>query len=357
MSDDEIQFEVAGGVGRIVLNRPKAFNALTLDQIRAMEPALDAWAKDDSVQVVIIEGAGDKAFCAGGDIRVLYDAGCAGDRAGVQAFFTEEYHLNRQIKTFPKPYVALIDGFTMGGGVGISIHGSHRVTSERTVFAMPETGIGMFPDVGGTWFLSRLPGKIGLYLGLTGARLKAADCYYTGLSTHHIPAERHNDLLKALGSSKEGLKTSEEAQAAVTIILDMFHEDPGTAPLEARRELIDHCFSGSSVEDILSRLAAEGSEWSLQTAETIRSKSPLAQKIAFRQMQVGPSLDFDRCMQTEYRLAMRVAGTGDFLEGVRAAIIEKDNAPKWQPATLAEISQESVDALFGPLPEGDLQFA
>lgn len=356
MSDDEILFEVTGGLGRIMLNRPKAFNALTLDQIRAMEPALAAWAKDDSVQLVVIEGAGEKAFCAGGDIRDLYDAGKAGNREVVRSFFTEEYHLNRQIKTFPKPYIALIDGFTMGGGVGISIHGSHRITTERTVFSMPETGIGMFPDVGGTWFLSRLPGRIGVYLGLTGARLKAADCYYTGLSTHHIPSERHDDLFQALTSGKGSLGSSDEAQAAVTIILDMFHEDPGVAPLQSQRELIDHCFAGTSVEDILRRLDAEGSEWSQKTAESIRSKSPLAQKIAFRQMQVGPSLDFDRCMQTEYRLAMRVAGTGDFLEGVRAAIIEKDNAPKWNPASLDAIPQSDVDALFGPLPDGDIQF-
>lgn len=354
--DQEIILSVADGVGRILLNRPKALNALTLDKIREMDSALRAWATDDAVHCVIIEGAGDKAFCAGGDIRKLYEAGKTGDTAFLASFFGEEYRLNRLIKTYPKPFVALMDGITMGGGVGVSVHGSHRVCSERTVFAMPETGIGLLPDVGGTYFLPRLPGAIGMYLALTGARMKAADCLYTGVATHFVPHERHKELIAALCEAERTATTPEDMQTAVTCVLDMFYEEPGAAGLATHRETIDRCFSAASVEEIFANLQADGGEWAEKTLEILRSKSPTALRVAFRQMQVGAQLDFDRCMQTEFRLSQRLATTHDFMEGVRAVIIDKDNAPRWNPSRLEDVEQSAVDALFAPLPGGDLTF-
>lgn len=352
----EVLFTVEAGVGRILLNRPKALNALTLDKIREMTATLKAWAQDDAVHCVVVEGAGEKAFCAGGDIRRLWEANRDQDESYIQAFFGDEYQLNRLIKVYEKPYVALMDGITMGGGVGVSVHGSHRVATERTLFAMPESGIGLVPDVGGTYFLPRLPGKIGMYMGLTGARLKAADCYYTGLATHYIPTARRDDLLQALAEAESDTKTPEEMQTAVTCVLDMFHEDPGSAPLERQQEQIDRCFGGASVEEIIGALKSDGSEWALKQLQILESKAPTATKAAFQQIQIGLQLDFDRCMQTEYRLSTRLAHTGDFAEGVRAIIVDKDNAPKWQPATVSDVEQETVDGLFAPLPDGDIQF-
>lgn len=357
LQEDDIIFSVTAGVGSILLNRPKALNALTLDKIEKMTPVLRDWAADDSVRCVVIQGAGDKAFCAGGDIRALYDAAKAGNRALLETFFAEEYRLNRLIKTFPKPYVAVIDGIAMGGGVGVSIHGSHRVVTERTLFAMPETGIGMYPDVGGTYFLPRLPGRIGHYMALTGARLRAADCLYTGIATHYVPSTRLPDLLRALGAAETEALSLDDMQSAVTCVLDMFHEDPGPAPLEKTRAEIDRCFDAGSVEEVITKLKAEGTEWSEAILNSLQAKAPTALKVAKRQMQVGAMIDFDRCMQIEYRLARRFAGGPDFLEGVRAVIIDKDMSPKWTPAELSAVDQATVDALFGPLPDGDLTFS
>lgn len=354
--EPEVQFTVDAGVGRILLNRPKALNALTLDKIREMTARLQAWAEDDAVHCVVIEGAGEKAFCAGGDIRRLWEANRDDEDAYVRAFFGGEYQLNRLIKVYAKPFVALMDGITMGGGVGVSVHGSHRIATERTVFAMPETGIGLIPDVGGTYFLPRLPGKIGMYMGLTGARLKAADCYYAGLATHYVPTSRHDDLLQALAEAESDTKTPEEMQTAVTCVLDMFHEDPGKAPLERQQAQIDRCFGGESVEEIVAALKADGSDWAVKQLEVLDSKAPTATKVAFRQLQIGAQLDFDRCMQTEFRLSTRLGHTDDFGEGVRAVIVDKDNAPQWRPATLAEVAQDTVDGFFAPLPDGDIQF-
>ncbi|SOD94230.1 enoyl-CoA hydratase/isomerase family protein [Caenispirillum bisanense] len=354
MSEDEILFAVENGIATITLNRPKAMNALTLAQVEAMDPQLRRWATDDAVHAVVIQGTGEKAFCAGGDVVALHRAGQAKDEAYLARFYAEEYRLNRLIKTYPKPYVALLDGVVMGGGVGVSVHGSHRIATERTLFAMPETGIGMFPDVGGTYFLPRLPGKLGMYLGLTGARLRAADCVHAGVATHYVPANRLKDLLQALGEAETEAKTPDEMQQAVTVVLDMYGEEPGSAPLAKVQEQIDHCFAGDSVEDILARLDADGSEWAQQTRDTILAKSPTATKVAFRQIQVGAQVDFDRAMQIEYRLSQRFMKGPDFFEGVRALLVDKDNAPKWSPADLDAVAQEAVDAFFAPLEQGDL---
>lgn len=342
---EDIVMKVAGGLGHIVLDRPRALNAVTLEQIHAMYPTLRRWADGGGVRAVVISATGGKAFSAGGDIRVIHEAHKRGDLAFLHGFYRDEYRLNRLIKTYPKPYVALIDGIVMGGGVGIAIHGSHRVATERTVFAMPETGIGLFPDVGGTFFLPRCPGRIGMYLALTGARLKAADCLYAGLATHHVPAERLPELRQALS----GL-AGEDRFAAVTRILDDFHADPGPAPLAARREEIDRCFGAGSVEAIMAALERQGGDWAAGTLETLRGKSPTSLKVTYRQMIVGRDLDFDAAMKLEYRMAYRFMDGHDFFEGVRAVIIDKDQAPRWRPASLAEIGDDDVEGFLAPLP-------
>lgn len=344
----EITLEVTGALARIELRRPKALNALTLDQIHAIHPQLAAWADDPRVKAVAITGEGHKAFCAGGDIRALYEAGQRRDAAYFASFYWDEYRLNRRIKTYPKPYVALEDGIVMGGGVGVSVHGSHRVATENTLFAMPETGIGMFPDVGGTWFLPRLPGEIGTYLALTGARLKAADCLYAGVCSHFVPAARMAELVEALC----GIADAKE----VDTVLAVFSADPGPAPLAEHRATIDRCFAHDRIEDILAALKADGGAFAAETAKTILGKSPLATKVTLRQMRVGKTLDFDGCMRTEYRLSQRFMAGPDFFEGVRAVIIDKDQAPKWQPASLSEVTDAMVEAFFAP-GERELEFS
>lgn len=337
MSDDDVLFEKRGHAGIITLNRPKALNALTLGMVRKIHPQLRAWADDDAVRHVVIAAAGDKAFCAGGDIRALYDWGRAGDERFL-AFYREEYRLNTYIKRYPKPYIALMSGITMGGGVGLSVHGSHRIASDGLTFAMPETGIGLFPDVGGTFFLPRSPGEIGMYLALTGSRLKAADALYAGIVTHYVPAERLAELAVALEDAED---------PALAIIACA--QDPGPPALREHREAIDRCFSAESVEDVLSNLAAEGSDWAARLVNGIRSKSPTSSKIAFRQIREGASREFEDCMRLEYRLVNRIFRAHDFFEGIRAVVVDKDNTPHWRPAGLNEVSGDMVDGYFAPL--------
>jgi enoyl-CoA hydratase len=344
MTDEpEILFEKRGHAGLITLNRPKALNALTLAMVREMHPQLAEWARDPQIAHVVVRAAGEKAFCAGGDIRQLRDWGQAGDRR-IRDFYREEYRLNTFIKRYPKPYVALVDGIVMGGGVGVSVHGNMRAAGERIVFAMPETGIGLFPDVGGTYFLPRLPGAVGTWLALTGARLKQADAAWCGIATHAVPSERFGELAKAL---------CEEDDAGAA--LDRFAEAPSEpASLPALMPAIDRCFSGGTVLEILERLEAEtgtDAEWAGKQAEIVRSKSPTSLAIALRQMQEGAELDFEECMRIEYRIVNRVVEGHEFFEGVRAVIIDKDNDPKWRPATLEELSEAEIDAYFAPLEE------
>ncbi|MFP6745759.1 MAG: enoyl-CoA hydratase/isomerase family protein, partial [Alphaproteobacteria bacterium] len=301
---------------------------------------LREWADDDRVQRVVVDGAGDRAFCAGGDVRDLYEAmGRPGDPL-IAAFYRDEYTLNHRIKGYGKPYVALIDGVVMGGGVGVSVHGSQRVVTEHALFAMPETGIGLFPDVGGTWFLPRMPGEIGLYLGLTGARLLAADALYCGVATHFVPRERLGEVIEGLADGDEGL--------------DGLAEDPGDPPLRGRREIIDRCFSGDSVEAVIGLLQAEGGEWADKTLAVLGTKSPTSLKVAFRQIREGASLDFAGAMGLEYRLSQRFCAAHDFREGVRAVVIDKDHKPQWRPPDLSAVSEADVDAYFAPLEGGDL---
>ncbi|MDF1686107.1 MAG: enoyl-CoA hydratase/isomerase family protein [Parvibaculaceae bacterium] len=342
--EPEVLFEQRGVAGIITLNRPKALNALTLGMVRLIHPQLDAWARDDVISCVIIQGAGDRAFCAGGDIRALHDWGKAGDRQQID-LFAEEYRMNTAIKEFSKPFVALMDGINMGGGVGLSVHGSHRIATERLLFAMPETGIGLFPDVGGTYFLPRCPGEVGMYLGLTGARIKAADAMYAGIADSYVPSERLETLIAALCSGTD----VDEAIASV-------HEEPEVAPLRAIRTEIDTHFGLGSVEAILSSLAAAGSEWCLKMVSTIESKSPLSTLVTFDQIRAGADLDFRACMGLEFRLTNRFMAAPDFYEGVRAVVIEKDQAPKWQPASLGAVRDDQVAAYFASLGDDELTF-
>ena len=338
----EILFEKRGAIGLITLNRPKALNALTHAMCVSMKAQLAAWAEDAAVKCIVIQGEGERAFCAGGDVRTLYDSGKAGTPYAL-AFYRDEYLLNAAIKHYPKPYIALLRGFVMGGGVGVSVHGSHRIADETMLFAMPETSIGLFPDVGGSFFLPRLPGEIGMYLGLTGTRLKTADAIYAGVATHFVPAIRREALIDALA---EGMKADDALHA--------ISEPAAEAPMTAQISKINQIFCGTNVEAILLSLDADSSNWAKDAAKTIRTKSPTATKLAFRQIRSGKSLTFDDCMRMEFRMVNRVIAGHDFYEGVRATIIDKDGAPHWEPAQLADVNDADIDAYFAPLGEREL---
>ena len=336
---EEILVARDGGLGRLTLNRPQALHALTTVMCSTCITVLSDWRRDPAVQAVLIDHSGERGFCAGGDIRMLADSGASDGRLA-RAFFFTEYRLNHLLFSYPKPVIAVMDGITMGGGVGLSAPARYRLATERTTFAMPETGIGLFPDVGGGWFLPRLPGRIGLWLALTGARIKAADCLHAGLATHHVPSERLPELKAALAENPSDIEA----------LLAQFHVDPGPAPLRAHRAELDAAFGQGSVEAILAALEA-GSDWARAQALALRTKSPQTLKVAFRQLALGLAApDFAANMAMEYRIGARVVQRHDFLEGVRAVIVDKDNAPKWDPATLEGVGEDLLDAIFAPLP-------
>lgn len=346
MDEAEILFATEGHSATATLNRPKALNALTLGMIRALDPQLAAWAKDPAVRHVVLKGAGEKSFCAGGDVRAVCEAGLAAKKSGKQNpltrdFFFEEYRLNRRLSRYPKPIVSLIDGICMGGGVGLSVHGRYRVATERTLFAMPETAIGLFPDVGGSYFLPRLPGRMGRFLGLTGERLKAADLFHLGIATHYVPSEMFADLEAAL------------ANEAADSVLARFHADPGAPTLPALAPAIDRCFAPATIEGILAALDAEANEWSAKLAQRLRKMSPLSLKVSLRQLDLGAALSIEDGLRMEFRLVQRCMAGDDFFEGIRAVLIDKDHAPKWQPATLDAASDAMVQRYFAPLGSGD----
>lgn len=344
-ADDEVLFEHKGRAGLITLNRPKALNALTLGMVDAMTRQLQAWRNDPAVEMVIVRGAGEKAFCAGGDIRALYDSGKAGTPYVID-FYAREYRLNTIIKRYPKPYVALIDGIVMGGGVGVSVHGSVRVCAEGTMFAMPETGIGLFPDVGGTYFLPRCPGQTGMYLALTGARLDVTDARYAGIATHVVPRVQHASLLEALCDGTEPLEK-------VLARHSVFAQDKPR--LQGLQAAIDHHFSKPSVEAIMESLQSGTALFEEQTLKALKSKSPTSLKVAYRQVREGARLGFEDCMRLEFRLTNRFMRGRDFYEGVRAVIIDKDNAPRWDPPALEQVGPDVVESYFAPLEGGDLE--
>jgi len=330
MSDVDAIIE--GRVGRIVLNRPKALNALDQPMIRAIAAALSAWRDDPSVHAVTIEGAGGRAFCAGGDIRAIRDAALAGDAAWIHGFFHEEYTLNRMIAEYPKPYIALIDGICMGGGIGVSVHGRYRVATEAALFAMPETGIALFPDVGASYFLPRLPGALGMYLGLTGTRLKGADAVHAGFATHFVPQSLLADLAAAL--ARDGVA----ALAEFVVALPAFS-------LAEARPAIDRAFRAGSVAAIFAALEEEG-DWGQATLAILRAASPSSLLWSFGIIRRGASHELPACLAAELKLTAGVTAHPDFAEGVRAMIIDKDRAPKWVPARLEDVDQAAIAAML-----------
>jgi enoyl-CoA hydratase/carnithine racemase len=351
MADDEIRIERRGALVVVTLNRPRALNALSFAMCRALDGGLQRWRSDPEVHAVLIKGAGERAFCAGGDIRWMYEALMARGEDEALGFYAVEYPMNARLHHFPKPYIALLDGITMGGGVGVSIHGSHRVVTERTVFAMPETGIGLFPDVGATYALPRLRGALGMYLGLTGARLGAADCLFAGIGSRYVPADRLDELERALVAAD----LSDQPHAAVTTVLERFGADPGAAALAGDVERVDRCYGQGRLDEILRALDQEPGGWGRLQLETLATKSPTSLAVTFRQLRQGAALHFDDAMRLEYRLVHRFVSGHDFREGVRAALIDKDNRPDWRPGRLADVSAADVDAYFRPLPGGELQ--
>lgn len=336
----EILVRVQKNVGRITLNRPQALHALNQGMCETMIAALLDWQEDPEIYMVIIDHAGERGFCAGGDIRMLAHSG-AGDAREARDFFHTEYQLNHLLFTYETPVVAVMDGVVMGGGVGISMPAHYRIATERTTFAMPETGIGLFPDVGGGWYLPRLPGKAGLWLALTGARIKGADCLRLGVATHFVEFGAVEGLKKAIVADPRRIDD----------ILKKYRADAGKAPLVSFEQDLNRLFVGDSVEQIFEFLEADSSDWGKAQLATMKTKSPQTLKVAFRQLAAGAAMtDFADNMAMEYRIGSRVVARHDFIEGVRAVIIDKDNAPQWDPATLEGVSDAMLDEIFAPLP-------
>ena len=329
-----------GCAGFLSLNRPKALHALTLEMCHAMSAALIEWRGDPEVHAIIIDHAEGRGFCAGGDIAYLRNSALNDGGVSGRKFFHDEYQLNHLLFTYPKPVVAFMDGITMGGGVGISQPAKFRVATENTRFAMPETGIGLFPDVGGGWYLSRLSGRVGQFLALTGARMDGAECHWTGLATHYLPSE-------ALAEAKERIAHGHEPGG----VLSALGVSPPHARIEVSAAAIARHFASERFEDILSSLESDDSDWAAKELATLRTKSPQTCKVALRQLADGLSCpDFAANMVMEYRIASRVLTLPDFAEGVRAVIVDKDNAPKWDPATPEAVTDALIDSIFAPLP-------
>ncbi len=340
---DEVLIRREGKAGFLSLNRPKAIHALTLDMVRAMTAALLEWRDDPEVSIVIIDHAEARGFCAGGDISLLRNSALNDGGASGRRFFYEEYQLNHLLKTYAKPVVAFMDGITMGGGVGISQPASFRVATANTRLAMPETGIGLFPDVGGGWYLSRLAGRLGQFLALTGARLDGAECLWAGLATHYLPPE-------ALAEAKARLAQGDDpAQALAALSV--------TAPparIAGNAAQIARHFASDRYEDILASLSADSSEWAATECATLATKSPQTCKVALRQLHDSLECeDFAANMTMEYRIASRVLTLPDFAEGVRAVITDKTNDPRWTPATPEDVSDALIESIFAPLAQDE----
>ncbi|WP_341712251.1 enoyl-CoA hydratase/isomerase family protein [Erythrobacter sp.] len=338
---DEVHIHTHGRAGHLSLNRPKALHSLTLDMCHAMSAALTGWASDDAVEAVILDHAEGRGFCAGGDINLLRNSALNDGGASGRAFFHDEYQLNHQMMTYDKPIVAFMDGITMGGGVGIAMPCRFRVATENTRFAMPETGIGLFPDVGGGWHLSRLAGRMGQFLALTGARLDGAECLWAGIATHYLPTEK-------LAEAKARIAEHPDRIAGILSELSI---TPPPARIEGNADLIAKHFASDRYEDILENLEADDGEWAAKELATLRTKSPQTCKVALRQLAESQNLDsFADNMVMEYRIASRVLTRPDFAEGVRAVIVDKTHDPKWDPATPEGVSEELLDSIFAPLP-------
>jgi enoyl-CoA hydratase len=340
---EDVLIETEGRVGRIRLNRPKALHALTEPMCAAMRAALLAWRGDPEIELVLIDHADGRGFCAGGDVRAVAES-AKGDGAAARSFFFTEYQLNHLLFSYAKPVVAMLDGVVMGGGVGIGLPARYRIATERTLFAMPEATIGLFPDVGGGWYLSRLPGRLGQYLALTAARLNGAECLAVGIATHYLPAEALEEVKARIAA----------APREVDAILERAAVAPPPAPILARRADIDRLFASDRLEDILAALADDPEEWAQATLAGLRLKSPQACKVALRLLHESAlGNDFAEQMRVEYAIAAHVSMRHDFIEGVRALLIDKDNAPRWNPAEPEGVTEHMLDTIFAPLPEDE----
>ncbi|MER5872970.1 enoyl-CoA hydratase/isomerase family protein [Streptomyces sp. NPDC002044] len=341
--DNAVLFDVEGRTGAVTLNRPAALNALTHSMVVRIDAALTAWERDPAIAQVLIRGAGERGLCAGGDIRAIYEDARVGGGASA-GFWRDEYRLNARIARFPKPYVAVMDGLVMGGGVGVSAHGSVRIVTERSRVAMPETGIGFVPDVGGTYLLAHAPGELGTHLALTGAAVGAADALLCGLADHFVPSEALAGLVSDL------------AVAPVREVLERYAAVPAAGVLAGRREWIDACYAGDSVEVIVERLLAQGDPAAKEAGETMMSKSPVAVKATLAALRRAASLGpLERVLEQEYRVSCNALGSADLVEGIRAQVIDKDRAPRWSPATLGEVTDADVARYFTPLGAGELR--
>ncbi|MGW8375074.1 enoyl-CoA hydratase/isomerase family protein [Streptomyces sp. ODS28] len=345
-AEQHVLAEVEGHAGRLTLNRPRALNSLTHGMVMGMHAALDAWERDPSVRTVVLTGAGERGLCAGGDIRAIHEdvrAGTGG--AASAAFWRDEYRLNARIARCPKPYVAVMDGIVMGGGVGVSAHAGIRLVTERSRVAMPETGIGFVPDVGGTHLLARAPGELGTHLALTGDQAGAADALLCGLADHFVPSDALPDLLRDLADTPAREAVERYAREA-----------PSGGELAEAREWIDSCYAADTVEEIVERLRADGSRGAKEAAGTLESRSPLALKATLAALRRARRLDgLERVLEQEYRVSCAFLAQPDFAEGVRAQLIDKDRDPKWNPATLGAVSDAEVEGFFAPLGDGELR--
>lgn len=347
-----IRFLREGRIGLVVLDRQEALNALTREMVRELSDHLRRWKDDPEVEAVLVKAVPGRAFCAGGDVRAVVETVAREGVAAALPFFRDEYRMNWRIARFPKPYIALLSGVTMGGGCGISIHGTHRIACEHTLLAMPETAIGFFPDIGATWFLNHCPPGVGTYLGLTGARLGPADALASGLATHHVPAARLLELEARLVAAPPG----RVAQALSDALVEF-----GTAPgepgeLAPRLATIRSIFTAPSFAELLERLEAEPTGWGREQIAVLRTRSPLAVRLAFAQLRRGADLPLEACLQLEYRMVRHVLETGEFAEGVRALLIDKDKTPRWRHASLEAVDEALVERFFAPIPEGELAF-
>lgn len=344
-AEPHILFETRGALGLITLNRPKALNALTHGMCIGMRKTLLAWEQDPAIRVVAIKGQGPRAFCAGGDIRAMADSSIEKTPAAAN-FLRDEYRVNGLIGAFSKPYVALTHGVVMGGGAGVSVHGTHRLADEDLVFAMPETGIGFIPDIGASYFLSRCPGEVGMYLALTGTRIGLGDALALGLMTASVAASDYDALIARLAAGG----TPGEAIAA-------FARAAPSSPMAEHRSQIDRIFAAGSVEAVLERLERDGSEFAAATARLMRTRSPTSLKLAFALIRRGKDLPRAECLKMEYRVGSRVVMGHDFREGVRALLRDKDGRPRWEPSALAAVADQDIAGYFTPLGARELSFA
>lgn len=338
----EILVEQKGAIGHIRLNRPKAINALSLDMIRSISGALSAFASNSTIAAVLVTGEGERGLCAGGDIRALYDHRTSGTAFGL-AFFQDEYRLNAQVAAFPKPYIAIMDGITMGGGVGISAHGSVRVVTERTRLAMPETGIGFFPDIGASWLLSRTPGELGTYMTLTGQSIGGGDAIFAGLADHFVPSEKLAELVNIL--TKLPLTAgAKEIHASIRNL-----SEQADALLAKNIDEIDSFFYLNDAKDIIAALQRADTYFSRQTLEIMAQKSPTGMQVALRLLRLAKqSQNLEECLEREYSACKHFLTGTEFYEGIRAAVVDKDRQPKWQPASLAEVTEDQLAPYFVP---------